>query len=237
MAALRAAKKELRKAIRQRLSTVTAESITSQSNTAVQSLLSMPEYQSARRISVYLSMPSGEIATSAIVHDALQQGKKVFVPYTHRKASQSPAQPNFVMDMLSLHSEDDYRSLTPDNWGIPTFSEDSIGSRQNCLGGKDMDEMQVGGNGKDEIGLDLVVMPGMAFDKKLARLGHGKGFYDFFLQRYQEQSSAMSTTMPFLVGLALKEQLLTDNQSVPADDTDWRLDALIAGDGMVLRAH
>ena len=157
----------------------------------------MPEYQSARRISVYLSMPSGEIATSAIVHDALQQGKEVFVPYTHKVASQSLAQPKVVMDMLSLHSKDDYRSLTPDDWGIPTFSEDSIGSRQNCLGGEGTDEVQMGDTGKER-GLDLVVLPGMAFDTKLARLGHGKGFYDFFLRRYQQYSSTMRTKMPFL---------------------------------------
>jgi len=41
-------------------------------------------------------------------------------------------------------------------------------------------------------------------------------------------------TRPTPVGLALKEQLLPDEDSVPADDTDWRLDALVLGDGNVL---
>lgn len=147
---------------------------------------------------MYLSMPNGEIATSAIVRDAFRQGKKVFVPYTHDVAVQTPNQPKAVMDMLSLNSEDDYRSLTPDKWGIPTLSEDSIRRRENCFGGTGADDVQPGHTGKNDVGLDLVVMPGMAFDSNMARLGHGKGFYDFFLQRYQERSSATKTRMPFL---------------------------------------
>ncbi len=158
----------------------------------------MPEYQSAYRIGVYLSMPNGEIATAAIVHDAFRQGKKVFVPYIHDVEVQTPSQPKAVMDMLSLDSEDDYRSLGSDKWGIPTLSEDSIARRLNCCGGTGADDVQPGRTDKDDVGPDLVVMPGMAFDSKMARLGHGKGFYDYFLQRYQEKSNIMKRSMPFL---------------------------------------
>lgn len=158
----------------------------------------MPEYHSAHRIGVYLSMPNGEIATSAIVRDAFRQGKRVFVPYTHKVTVQTPSQPKAVMDMLSLDSEDDLRSLTPDKWGIPTLSEDSIERRENCLGGTGVDDDRPERTGGNAVGLDLVVMPGMAFDSKMARLGHGKGFYDYFLHRHHEQSSMTKTRMPFL---------------------------------------
>lgn len=33
------------------------------------------------------------------------------------------------------------------------------------------------------------------------------------------------------VGLSLNEQLLPDHQSIPTDATDWKLDALILGNG------
>lgn len=158
----------------------------------------MPEYQSAYRIGVYLSMPNGEITTAAIVHDALRQGKKVFVPYIHDVEVQTPSQPKAVMDMLSLQSEDDYRSLGSDSWGIPTLSEESITRRLNCFGGREADDVEPARTGKNDVGLDLLVMPGMAFDSKMARLGHGKGFYDYFLQRYQEKSSIMRRPTPFL---------------------------------------
>ena len=149
-------------------------------------------------IGVYLSMPRGEISTSAIVRDAFRQGKKVFVPYTHNVAVQTPSQPKAVMDMLRLESEDEYRSLNPDKWGIPSLDEDSVTRRENCFGGTGVDDVQSGRTGKDVAGLELVVMPGMAFDSNMARLGHGKGFYDHFLQRHHEHSRVMGTKMPFL---------------------------------------
>lgn len=38
------------------------------------------------------------------------------------------------------------------------------------------------------------------------------------------------------VGLSLTEQLLPPNESVPMDQSDFRLDALITGDGELRRA-
>lgn len=149
----------------------------------------MPEYKAARRISVYLSMSEGEISTSSIVLDALDQGKKVFIPYTYNLSSAAEGQPKSIMDMVELQSKNDVESLQPDSWGIPTPSNDSISSRANCFGGTGVT------NGEITIvseGLDLIVMPGMAFDSKFGRLGHGKGFYDYFLARCHQASR-----MPF----------------------------------------
>lgn len=149
----------------------------------------MPEYQNAKRISVYLSMPSGEISTRGIVHDALEQGKQVFIPYTYKLSSPQEGQPKSVMDMLELHSLTDYESFQPDSWGIPTPSQASISSRENSFGGIGVTEGSADlAQGR---GLDLIVMPGMAFDASFGRLGHGKGFYDYFLERCQ-----MSSRMP-----------------------------------------
>lgn len=149
----------------------------------------MPEYKAAQRISIYLSMPTGEINTSNIVRDALAQGKKVFIPYTYKLQSPAAGQPQSVMDMVELRSVTDFESLQPDKWGIPTPSEDSIASRANCFGGTGITNAQVAGT---DAGLDLIVMPGMAFDSQFGRLGHGKGFYDYFLTRCHQASR-----MPF----------------------------------------
>jgi 5-formyltetrahydrofolate cyclo-ligase len=159
---------------------------------AVKTLLGMPEYKAAKRISVYLSMPSGEISTTKIVHDALEQGKRVFVPYTYKLAAPKDNQPKSIMDMLELKSLDDYESFQPDAWGIPTPSESSLSSRANSFGGTGITEGETGKQSSEESGLDLIVMPGMAFDSNLGRLGHGKGFYDYFLQRCRDASQ-----MPF----------------------------------------
>jgi len=37
-----------------------------------------------------------------------------------------------------------------------------------------------------------------------------------------------------VVGLALDEQLLQDDHSVPVTDHDWRVDMIVLGDGSVL---
>lgn len=75
------------------------------------------------------------------------------------------------MDMLSIGSRTDYHSLEPDSWGIPSISKHSLLHRKNCLEGEE--------------GLDLIVVPGVAFDEGFRRLGHGKGYYDYFMARYK----------------------------------------------------
>jgi len=140
---------------------------------AANKLLSLPEYQNAKSVAVFLSMPSGELSTRSIVHDAFQRGKEVYIPYIRNVDKVS------VMDMLALESINEFESLQPDKWGIPSLQPTQIPGRRDCFSGN---------------GLDLIVMPGMAFDSEFRRLGHGKGYYDHFLKRYSEWSSKM----PFL---------------------------------------
>ncbi|KAL8873901.1 MAG: hypothetical protein Q9174_000704 [Haloplaca sp. 1 TL-2023] len=251
MANLRMAKKELRRFIKGEVAKISEQSVLSQSIThladrggirvakaAQETLMSLPEYKSARSISVYLSMPRGELSTSMIVADALREGKEVYVPYIYRLAASASTSRSSVMDMVSLHSLEDFKSLEADAWGIPTPNEASLASRKRCLGEPISQDESAMSTGDSFCRLDLMVMPGMAFDRKLARLGHGKGYYDFFLARYQRKGEGMravQSDMPFLVGLALEQQILSGDKEVPADTTDWRLDALVAGDGSLRR--
>ncbi|KAL9612275.1 MAG: hypothetical protein Q9167_003143 [Letrouitia subvulpina] len=201
-------------------------------------LSALPEFQAANVISVYLSMPSGELSTSSVVREAFRQRKRILVPFIAPVNDPSPDAPKSVMDMVSLHSEEDYQTLKPDRWGIPTPSPSSVDQRVRCLGD---DGLLIKNFENDMIKtepVDLILLPGMAFDRRLARLGHGKGFYDFFLQRYQKRKAASKEggeRMPFLIGLALQEQVLPEGQQVPTGPFDWPLDALVIGDGRVLR--
>ncbi|CAL8580798.1 hypothetical protein XPA_006516 [Xanthoria parietina] len=237
MASLHTAKKELRRQIRQTLSHVSEHSVQTQSQAASETLLSLPEYLSAKRISVYLSMPKGELSTRSIVAEALRNGKEVYVPYIHKVTPPTNQSPASAMDMVALRSHGDFVGLQPDSWGIPTPSEDSIVHRKCCLIQQHPEHTSAGISG-EKSNLELVIMPGVAFDHKLDRLGHGKGYYDRFLSQYQrslEKASSPENQMPFLVGLALEEQVLPVGQEVPADASDWRLDALIVGTKPVRR--
>jgi 5-formyltetrahydrofolate cyclo-ligase len=183
-------------------------------------------------------MPTSEVQTDAIVRHALESGKKVFVPYLHKAKSPSPDTPHSVMDMVDLRSLSDYGSLKRDSWGIPTISANTVDLREHILGSST----------QENEGLDMILMPGVAFDVDaetgfVRRLGHGKGFYDFFLHRYrntrkshEEGESTGPGTNVLLYGLALEEQFLESNTgfSVPVGEYDSLLHGLVVGDGRLL---
>ena len=64
--------------------------------------------------------------------------------------------------------------------------------------------------------IDLIIVPGIAFDRNCNRLGRGGGFYDRFLDK---QNCAA-----FTVGLAFTEQILP---ILPIDKHDKPVDAVI----------
>ncbi|MCX7926922.1 MAG: 5-formyltetrahydrofolate cyclo-ligase [Candidatus Omnitrophica bacterium] len=57
--------------------------------------------------------------------------------------------------------------------------------------------------------LDLVIVPGLAFDKKGRRLGRGKGYYDRFLRMLPEKTAT--------IGLAFDFQILSRVPTTPND--------------------
>jgi len=237
-AALKLSKKELRSAMKQKLSTISQESVNVQSIAVLRQITSFKPYQNARHIGVYLSMPTMEIQTDAIVRHALESGKQVFVPYLHKSQTLSPNTPRSVMEMVDLRSVSEYDSLKRDSWGIPTIDAESVREREHILG-----------NSTKEAGqLDMILMPGVAFDLDpksgfVRRLGHGKGFYDYFLYRYMQgwgsqtkEPSESPGTDVLLYGLALQEQFLqaeTDPR-VPVGEHDHILHGLLIGDGRLV---
>jgi len=181
-------------------------------------------------------MPSGEIQTDAIVRDALALGKRVYVPYLEKSRElSSPNMPKSVMDMLEVLSLSDYDSLKRDSWGIPSIDPETVHERARILPGCSS--------------LDLIMVPGVAFcidpsSNLIRRLGHGKGFYDYFLHRYRERyrsreddSLMGSETDVLLYGLALEEQFLPLSHNeplVPTGEHDSLIHGLFVGNGKVI---
>jgi 5-formyltetrahydrofolate cyclo-ligase len=64
--------------------------------------------------------------------------------------------------------------------------------------------------------IDLVAVPGVAFDARGGRLGRGRGHYDASLARFRPGA--------FRVGLAFESQVVA---AVPAEPHDERLDAIV----------
>ena len=73
---------------------------------------------------------------------------------------------------------------------------------------------------------DVVLLPGLAFDRRGGRLGRGGGHYD--------RAFASRGPGPWLVGLGYSFQWVDE---VPCDDSrDRRVDAIVTENGWVWRA-
>ena len=204
-----------------------------------ETLKSFQPYQDAKSISVYLAMPTAEVQTDSIVRHALDSGKQVFVPYLYKYPITAPDIPSRAMDMVKLDGIQDYENLKRDSWGIPSVDAVTVHERPSILGASGFQRPQEGGPEPqlepDAFALDLMLMPGVAFDVdeagSIRRLGHGRGFYDFFVNRYTAQHGTGKTIL--LYGLALTEQIVpaTSEVEIPMGEHDRSLDGLVVGNG------
>ena len=119
-------------------------------------MLALPQFARARTVMTYLDIGS-EVRTRAYLPELWQLGKRVVVPYCMARE-------------IRLFQVKKMDELSPGTWQIlepkPEWRERA--------------ERQV-----DAAELDLIVVPGVAFDRYGYRLGLGKGYYDRFLQCVQ----------------------------------------------------
>lgn len=69
--------------------------------------------------------------------------------------------------------------------------------------------------------IDLIIIPGVAFDVKHNRLGRGKGYYDRFLQQMQQ----MRQTHAYKIGVCFSHQLV---DSIPVTAYDIPMDEVVS---------
>jgi len=93
-----------------------------------------------------------EVKTGELIQRTMKMGKKVTVPAT------DPENIRLTPSLLLAFPED----LKPGSWGILEPAPD-------CFRPVKPGE------------IDIIIVPGVAFDEKGNRIGYGKGFYDRFL--------------------------------------------------------
>ena len=139
-------------------------------------------YKTAGCIFCYVSIED-EVHTDKILRQALNDGKKVCVPYIVDTV-------NAVMNAALLKSMGD---LTTGVFGIRSVKESVYQE-----------------TAPDEI--DLVIVPGIAFDRHGHRIGKGGGYYDIFLSKLERAKK---------VAVAYECQILDDFEvadfDVPVD--------------------
>lgn len=172
-------KGEIRKRILAARRALAPEEVTEKSAHIVARLLDLPEYRAARTVMAYLDFRC-EVQTGPFVRAALAQGKRVAVPVTEVAARR------LVPSLLVRYPEE----VAPGTWGIPE-------PRPECVRPVAVEE------------IDLVVVPGVAFDPAGNRLGYGGGFYDRFLPRTREDC--------FWVAPAFELQIVDRIEAGPCD--------------------
>jgi len=203
-------KRALRKSLSSVLQALSQDDIRAQSSAIVTRILSASWFDKATTVSCYLSMPAGEVDTSTITSAILHSGKKLFVP---RVDAALPG----GMDLLRIYDDEDLRSLPSGVWGIkePTFQYGDAPRMKATDGDSDP--------------LDVILIPGVGFDRSFSRLGHGKGYYDRFLSSYSTLTAARARPRPLFVALALREQVLAAGQ-VPVGTNDVPIDVIVTPD-------
>jgi len=192
-AEIQEAKRQLRSHIAQVLSNLSAKEKKRQSDIVVEKVLKHPVFLKSQRISIYLST-ADEVDTEPIIKKIFELNKNCYVPRYHKN----------VMEMVRLNDMRDWETLPLTKWNIkqPSIKEE----RENAL---------------NTGGLDLVIMPGVAFSRDNWRLGHGKGYYDSYLTALFKQQP---DNPPKTFAIAFKEQIV---ETLPVHDHDVQLDGVI----------
>ncbi len=78
--------------------------------------------------------------------------------------------------------------------------------------------------------IDLVVVPGVVFDKRGSRLGYGRGYYDRFLRSKSIISRMSHSRQCALIGLAFDLQIA---RKIPLVKGDMKVDKIVTESGIV----
>lgn len=78
--------------------------------------------------------------------------------------------------------------------------------------------------------IDLVVVPGVVFDKRGGRLGYGRGYYDRFLRSKSIKSRMSRSRQCALIGLAFDLQIA---RKIPLVKGDMKVDKIVTESGIV----
>lgn len=150
-------------------------------------LASLPEYASANTVMYYVDVRS-EVRTRHYLPTALTQGKQIVVPYCV----------NGELQLFHLQNMDE---LAVGMYKIMEPKAEMRGLADKRIEPDD---------------LDLVIVPGVAFDRDGGRTGHGFGYYDKLLNRARPDAP--------LVALAFECQLFP---RIPMQSHDVFMDKVV----------
>ena len=149
--------------------------------------MQLPEYAAAQTVMFYVDVRA-EVRTRHDLQAALQSGKRIVVPYCVDGELEL-----FHLEDISELEIGMYKILEP-KAELRTVIEKRVAVDQ----------------------LDLIMVPGVAFDRRGARTGHGKGYYDKLLEHARSDTP--------LVALAFECQMFAE---IPVEEHDVFMDKVV----------
>ncbi|MDP3791272.1 MAG: 5-formyltetrahydrofolate cyclo-ligase [Candidatus Omnitrophota bacterium] len=181
-------KHKIRKHIKEKLRAHSPLEKSRKSGIIKDKLFDEEEFKKAKVVMFYVSLKD-EVDTCFMIDEALKAGKRVCVPVILKEEKR------LIAGEIKNRLED----LESQHFGIYQPRYDRV------------EEVPL-----DDI--DLVVVPGIAFDKNNIRLGRGHGYYDRFLSGLPAATKA--------IGLAFDFQVLED---LPKDPHDIPVSKIVSG--------
>ena len=201
-------KAELRKTIKARLAALAPETLSAAGSTAARHLERIPRWNSFPSALAFFSMKD-EIDTRPIMEAILKAGKALFVPRVEGESlgfyrvGRDSAAGNLFDSAIDHVSDGPRRYREPE--ANPALSLKP-------------DDFPI-----------LVITPGLAFDRRLNRLGRGRGYYDRFFAALNSGEAYPAASQYTAVGLCLDCQLV---DQVPVSPWDKKVNLLLTESGL-----
>ncbi|WP_129598392.1 5-formyltetrahydrofolate cyclo-ligase [Anaerophilus nitritogenes] len=179
-------KENIRKNILQKRKNLSVEEVNKKSKEIFEHLKSFSSYNNAHNVMVYMDFRN-EVKTDKIIEDLLSQNKKVVLPISIKETRQ----------LLLSELRDPKKELSVSSYGILEPKENFI---------REVNPKTI----------DLVLVPGVAFDRSGFRIGYGAGYYDRFFQNIHHPIIS--------IALAFDLQII---DKVPTHSLDYPVDYII----------
>ncbi|CAI7772994.1 unnamed protein product [Closterium sp. NIES-54] len=234
-------KTRLRKDVKKVLRGLTEEQRAAENVAVQRHVVQADWFRSAQRVGAYISCRKlREVETADVISDLLGRGASVFVPRVMDSESHMVMlKINTVEVVGEGRGEGVGKGENEQEQGAATAATAAAAEgdlARNGMGILEPTLTLTDGRPRSNVyseqqPLDLILVPGLAFDRSGGRLGRGGGYYDVFLSQYLAHAQAKQWKQPLIVALAYKAQILSS--PLPMETSDVPVSGIVCADGFL----
>ena len=185
-------KSTLRKNMIRQRKNMKLEDVSAFSTKIINTIMELPEFIKSKNIMLYLNF-NNEVDTTPLVTWCFNNGKTVIAPYCIQS----------TREIIPFEINNLTTDLTKSTFGV-------MEPKHDLLKKFDIDD------------IDLIIVPGVVFDKHCNRIGFGAGYYDRFLSKKSKEA--------ITIGIAYDYQIIDE---VPTDIYDVPLNFIVTQDRII----